>query len=128
MQRKQDLKAAQDKVTETETALKAAQAAQIPAEELVSLRALAAEKAKENELAKADLVAKLKSASSALTEEQLRAKSLDELKVLASFAKVETPNYSGRAVPRAQAEGEPSYAPPDPYAAGITALQGAKAS
>ncbi len=119
-----ELKAAQAKQAETDTALKAAQAAQIPAEELTQLRSLAAQKAAQDAVEKTALVTKLVAASKALTKEQLEAKSLDELKTLAAFAKVDAPDFSARGVPVPRnANQADEYAPPDPYAAGIKALQ-----
>lgn len=117
--------ATEGKVATTEAALKAAQAAQIPADELVNLRALATTKATQDAAEKTDLVGKLKTAGT-LTEEQLNVKSLDDLRTLAAFAKVEVADFSGRgiAVPRAAAAVD--FTPPNPYEAGIKALQGAK--
>jgi hypothetical protein len=117
-----DLKALQAKQGETEATLRAAQAAQIPAEELAGLRALAAEKQAADATTKADLVTKL-AALKTLTKEQLEAKSLDDLRTLAAFAKVDVADYSVRGIPVQRAAEADSYAPPDPYAAGIKALQ-----
>lgn len=73
---------------------------------------------------KASLVSQLKDLGSR-TEEDLKKLPLEELKTLASYARVEVPNYSGRgiALERNPTEGGKSYAPPDPYAAGLKAAQ-----
>lgn len=69
------------------------------------------------------LVAHLKTAQDVYTEDELKALETPMLQRLAKIAKVEAPaNYSGRKVP-VSAEKKESYAPPDPYAAGIKALQ-----
>lgn len=111
------LKAAQDKADAAEVALKAAQAAQIPAEELTSLRALAEDKKQQDATAKAALVEQLIPLKT-LTKEQLEAKSLDDLKTLAAFAKMPAVDYSIKGVPAARAaEGARDFTPPDPYKA-----------
>lgn len=124
-----ELKAAemQAKLAETEAALKAAQAAQIPAEELTQLRALAAAKAGADAAEKAALVEKLVPLKT-LTKEQLEAKTLDDLKTLAAFAKIPAPvDYSIKGIPTPRAaEDATSYAAPDPY--NLKALQGGKAN
>jgi hypothetical protein len=91
-----------------------------------SIRALVADKKAQDAKAKDELVAVLKVASNALTEEQLKAKSLDELKVLASFAKVEVPDYSGRGLQGVAPKTEETYTPPNPYAEGLRVMQGGK--
>jgi hypothetical protein len=86
-----------------------------------SIRTLVAEKKTQDAKIKTDLVAQLKvAAAGAYTEAELTEKSIQELMKLAQVAKVD---YSGRSVPR-MADGSSSYAPPDPYAAGIKILQG----
>lgn len=90
-----------------------------------SIRTLVAEKKAQDEAEKAKLVADLKSCG-ALTEAQLKEKPLEELRTLAKFAKIEQPNYSGNGVPRAASTEKGSYAPPDPYAAGLKALRESK--
>jgi hypothetical protein len=119
----EDLKALQIKQAETEASLRVAQAAQIPAEELTGLRALAAERQAKDAAEKAALVTKL-AALKTLTKEQLEARTLDDLRTLASFAKVDVADYSVRGIPvqRAAAQND-EYAPPNPYEAGIKALQ-----
>ena len=120
-----ELKTAQDKQAETDAKLKAAEAAQIPAEELVTLRALGAAKQAADTAEKVSLVTKLVAASKALTKEQLETKTLDDLKTLAAFAKIETVDYSIKGIPTPRAAQTPltEYAPPDPYAAELKALK-----
>lgn len=64
-----------------------------------------------------------------MTEEELSKKSLDELRTLGAFARVEAPDFSGRAVPVERlASKDPnrvSYAPPDPYKPGIERMRAA---
>lgn len=70
------------------------------------------------------LVASLK-ACGAMTEEQLKTKTVDELRTLASFAKVAQPSvdFSGLGTPRVQqAEGD-DLTPPNSYDAGLKALR-----
>lgn len=75
---------------------------------------------------KASLVAQLKDCG-ANTEDELKKKSLEELKTLASYARVSVPDFSGRGMPaQRNASEKVNYAPPDPYAAGIKALQATK--
>jgi len=130
-----DLKAAQDKLTTatTEVATLKAAAEKQPTEEEAyaklpaSLKTLV-DKQKATEAAEKDaLVTSLKTASNALTEDQLKAKTIDELKVLASFAKVEVPDYSGKPIPGMRAASDvKQFTPPDPYDAGIKALRAAR--
>jgi hypothetical protein len=69
----------------------------------------------------AELVASLK-ACGALTEDQLKAKSLEELETLAMFAQVAPkPDFSGRGMPRAAEEADVFSNPPDPYALALEA-------
>jgi hypothetical protein len=58
------------------------------------------------------------------SEEALRAKTMDELKTLAKYARIEV-DYSGRGLPRERrdAQGSNSYAPPSPYKEGLAALR-----
>lgn len=77
---------------------------------------------------KAELIGKLKTLE-AFTEEQLKAKSNDELRSLAKLAKVEVQarpevDFGGRNFPRA-AEGIESAAAPNPYDGPLKALQSA---
>lgn len=111
------LKAAEAKATDAEAKLKAAEANQIPAEELTQLRSLAVEKQQQNTAAKAAIVAQLVPLKT-LSKEQLEAKPLDELRTLAQFAKVQVADFSIKGVPVMRAaEDNSQYAPPNPYAA-----------
>jgi len=92
-----------------------------------SVRALVERQKTRDAVHKNALVAQLKTAASNIfTEDELKAKPIDELEKLAKMAKLDVPeadvDYSGRGVPRAAAE-TPNYDPPDPYAEGIKALQ-----
>jgi predicted nucleic acid-binding Zn-ribbon protein len=81
-----------------------------------------AHKAQES-AARASLVSQLKDLG-AMSEDELKKKSIDELKTLASYARVEVPDFSGRGLPvERTASDRVSYAPPDPYAAGLKSLQ-----
>ncbi len=123
-----DLKAAK-----TENATLKAAAEHTPTEEEflkaapASIRTLVDRQKAQDATEKAGLVTKLAAASKALTKEQLEAKSLDDLKTLAAFAKVETVDYSikGVPMPRSAASGE-DFTPPNPYEPGLKALQSAK--
>jgi hypothetical protein len=67
----------------------------------------------------AALITGIRAASQAFTEEQLKAKPIEELRQIATLAKVEAPkDYSGAAIPRAASSPNDlsAYAPPDPYA------------
>jgi hypothetical protein len=72
----------------------------------------------------AALVTSLKTCGT-LTEEQLKAKSLDDLKTLAAFAKVDVApvDFSARGVPRTTPTTE-DFAPPAPYDATLKVLRG----
>jgi len=108
--------AADKKAADAEAALKVAQAAQIPAEELTELRTLAADKKAADATEHAGLVTQLKAAQTAFTEDELKSKPLPELRKLASMAKVEPKDYSGRgiAMPRAAASAG-DFTPPNVY-------------
>lgn len=112
---KADLKAASEHVPTEEEWLKTAPA---------SFRAMHAQKQAQDKAEHTGLVEKLLAASKTLSKEQLEAKSLDDLKTLAAFAKVDTVDYSGRgvAVPRSAASTE-DFTPPKPYEAALKALQ-----
>lgn len=86
---------------------------------------LDAHKAEEDAL-RASLVSQLKDLG-ANTEAELKAKSIDELRTLAAYARVEVPDFSGRGLPverHASSSSNIDYTPPDPYAAGLKALKG----
>jgi hypothetical protein len=71
----------------------------------------------------AELVSSLKSCG-ALSEEQLKAKTLEDLETLAQFARIPKPDFSGRAMPRTAESGDVYANPPDPYAEGLKAMRG----
>jgi hypothetical protein len=71
---------------------------------------------------RASIISQLKDCG-ANTEDELKAKSTDELKTLAAYARVEVPNFSGRGVALETREHQTSYAPPNPYATGLKALR-----
>lgn len=110
-----DLKAANAKVLTEEEFMKVAPA---PLKTLIE-RTLAADAAR-----KVVLVTELKAAQSEMGEAELSAETLPNLERLAKMLKVgevKAVDYGGRVVPRA-AEDAASFAPPDPYAAGLKAL------
>lgn len=79
-------------------------------------------KAQEDAL-RASLVSQLKDLG-AHTEDELKKKTIDELRTLASYARVEVPDFSGRGIPQERhASDKTSYAPPDPYAKGLEQLR-----
>lgn len=87
------------------------------------VKAMLDERAAHDAIEHAALVTTLKAASSVLTEEQLKAKSLEELRTLAAFAKVEAPvDFSGRGAPRMPEKTE-DFAPPQAYEKDIKALR-----
>jgi hypothetical protein len=110
------IKAAESELTEEEFLAKA------PARFKTLIESAAAAEA----ATRASLVAQLKDLG-ANTEEELKKKSIDELKTLATYARVTVPDFSGRGMPAERHAAAPSYAPPNPYAAGLKALQGGKA-
>jgi len=83
---------------------------------------LEAKKAEEDAM-RASLVSQLKDCG-AHTEDELKKKTLDELKVLASYARVDVPNFSGRGIPQERnAQERVTYAPPNPYEQGLKELR-----
>jgi hypothetical protein len=87
---------------------------------------LEAHKAQEDAI-RSSLVSQLKDLG-AHSEEELKKKSVDELKTLASYARVQVPDFSGRGLPveRHAQENKQNYAPPNPYAEPLKALAAAK--
>jgi hypothetical protein len=81
----------------------------------------------EDDAIKASLISQLKDLG-ANTEAELKVKTIPELQTLAKYARIETPDYSGRGLPRESrnAESNDSFEPPNPYEAGIKALQGSQ--
>jgi hypothetical protein len=98
--------------------------AKAPAE----IKALLEAKKAEEDATKASLISALEGRG-VLGKEELEKRTIPELQTLAEYARVEVPDFSGRGLPKQRnAEGKNSYAPPDPYAAGIKTLQsGSKA-
>lgn len=132
-----DLRAAQAKLTVTEGKLKAAE--QAPTEEQWLERAPAGiktllENQKAQDVERRDELVKLLKVAGANTEDELKAMPTAQLETLAKYAKVEQVDFSGRGLPQeraaASAEDDKQYDPPNPWAAGIKALQeqGNKAS
>lgn len=84
----------------------------------------------EEDAVRASIVSSLKDLG-ANTEEELKAMSVDQLRQLAAYARVTVPDFSGRGMPKdryASAKSTNSYAPPDPYAAGLEKMRnGSKA-
>jgi hypothetical protein len=77
---------------------------------------------------KASLVSALKTCG-VKSEDELTKMPIPELKTLAKFARIQVVDYSGRGLPvqrDAEDKNAHSYAPPNPYAEGIKALQGTK--
>lgn len=72
---------------------------------------------------RASLVTQLKDLGE-ISEDDLKKKTLGELKTLASYARVTVPDFSVRGLPvERNAGSKHNYAPPNPYEAGIKALQ-----
>ena len=84
---------------------------------------LDAVKAEDDQL-RASLISQLKDLG-AHSEEQLKNKPTAELKTLAAYARIEVPDFSGRGMPRMKAAevNNDDFTPPDPYAAGLKAMQ-----
>jgi hypothetical protein len=90
------------------------------------LKSLITRQQKQETEMKAALVTELKAAQSEYSEAELSVMPVTELARMARVAKVDAAkyDYSGRGVPRAaSADDEESFTPPDPYEAGIKALQ-----
>lgn len=125
------LVAAEKAKTAAETKLKAAEAKgelneeQFMAVAPASLKTLIERSQKADADQKAELVATLKAAQSEFTEAELQAEPIERLQRMAKAFKLDEPkpDYSGRPLPRAAAKGVDEFAPPDPYAAGVKALQ-----
>lgn len=84
---------------------------------------LDARKAEEDGL-KASLVSLLKDLG-AHTEDDLKKMPIGQLQTLAAYARVEVPDFSGKAMPRLNAKQETNddYIPPNPYEAGLKTLR-----
>jgi hypothetical protein len=113
-------------------AFKAAAAAELTEEQFLasapeSIRSLIADKKAQDEATKTALVASLKAAQSEYTEDELSAMDIKSLERLSKVAKVDDAapvNFIGRGVPRTAADAN-TYAPPDPYKAGLATLSAA---
>lgn len=136
-----DLRAAADsattKATELETKVKALEAPQTEEEYLAkapaSIRDLVARDKALQAAEKTALVEQLKTAAAGtFTEDELKAKSVDDLRKLAALAKVEvkTVDYSGRGVPHALGANDKKddFTPPNAYEKDLKALQGTAAN
>lgn len=121
------LKVAEDRIKTNESELTEAEfIARAPAHIKTLLDAHKAEQDSE----KAALVSALKTCG-VKSEEELNKCEIPELKTLARFARIQVFDYSGKGLPVDRTlEGKDdknsrTYAPPDPYAAGVKALQAA---
>lgn len=122
-----DLTAANAKVTVLEGKLKTAE--QTPTEEEWLTKAPAGIKAlldhqKAQEAEEREALIKTLKAVGANTEDELKAMPTPQLKTLAAYAKVKTPDFSGRGIPIDRTAGDAEdFTPPDSYAEGIKALR-----
>lgn len=82
------------------------------------IKAVLEARAAEEKTLHASLVSSLKDLGGE-TEEQLKKKTIPELQTLAQYARVKVLDFSGRGVAVARNAEHTSYAPPDPYKAGI---------
>lgn len=115
------LKVAEDRIKTLESPMSEEEFRQRAPEKIKSiLTELAANEAAE----RAAYIGKLKDLG-VDTEEALKTKSIEELKTLAQYARVDVPDYSGRGLPREPraASQNANYAPPSPYKAGLEALR-----
>jgi hypothetical protein len=111
-----------------EAALKTAQEAPITIDRLTpELKQIVADHTARDTAEKTELITSLKTAAAgAYSEAELTAMDTASLRKLATLARVEAPapkNYAGNGVVRPAPVSGENYAPPDPYAAGIKALQ-----
>lgn len=92
------------------------------------IKAVLEARAAEETSLKTSLVSQLKDLG-ANTEEDLKKKSIDELKTLAKYARVEVIDFSGKGIPanRAASDQPKTFAPPDPYAEGLKQIRTAAA-
>lgn len=94
-----------------------------------SVKALLDAQKAEEDAVRSSIVSQLKDLGEN-TEAELKAMPLEQLRQLASYARVHVPDFSGRGLPvERHASGNKNntvnYAPPDPYAAGLKQLQAA---
>lgn len=93
------------------------------------IKVLLEQRAAEDTQLKASLVSSLKDLGGE-KEEDLKKKSIPELQTLARYAGVKVLDFSGRGIPVERNAGEntrESYAPPDPYKAGLEQVRAAGA-
>lgn len=116
------LKVAEERVKMSEQSLSEEEfLAKAPA----SIKTLLDARKAEEDAIRASLVSQLKELG-ANTEEELKAKSIPELKTLAAYARLEVPDFSGLGMPRSKRDAQQNtndYAPPDPYAEGLKVLR-----
>lgn len=115
------LKVAEERIKENDKPMSIEEfVAKAPAE----IKTLLETKKAEEDAVKASLVSALEGRG-VLNKEELEKRTIPELQTLADYARVEVPDFSGRGLPKEQrnASDRISYAPPDPYAPGIKALQ-----
>lgn len=125
------LKVAEDRLRETEERLKVAAAKPTKEQWLENappeIKALLEQQEKQNHEHRSQLVTQLKAAQAEFTEDDLNAMDISMLERMVRAIRVETPDFSGRGVPvprqAASKSDTESYAPPNPYEAGIKALQ-----
>jgi hypothetical protein len=116
------LKVAEDRIKAGEQSLSEEEfLAKAPA----SIKSLVEAHKAEEAAYRASLISQLKDLG-ANTEDELKAKSTEDLKTLATYARVDVhvPDFSGRVMPRERNTGDKTnYAPPNPYEKDIKALQ-----
>lgn len=105
------IKASEQPMTEAEFLLKAPE----------SFRTLLENDKAREDTERAAFISVLKDCG-AHSEDELKKMAIPELEKLARYAGARVPDFSGRGLPRNTQE-QPNFAPPDPYAAGIKALQ-----
>jgi len=116
------LKVAEDRVRASEAELSEEEFLERAPAKIKTL--MQAVKAEEDQT-RASIISQLKDLG-ADTEAELKKKSTEDLKTLAKYARVDVPDFSGRALPKDRSEdAADTYAPPDPYAAGLKAMQAA---
>lgn len=121
-------KTVEERLTAAEASLKASGAQKTEEEFLKtapeSIRTLVAEKKATDAARKATLVTTLKTAQSVYDEARLNAMELTQLEEIAALTGAAKPaDYSGRGLAVAPGTGTESYVAPNPYEAGVKALQ-----
>jgi hypothetical protein len=116
------LKVAEDRIKASETQLTREEFIARAPEDIKTL--LASHKAQQDS-EKASLISALKTCG-VKTEDELNRLDIPELKTLAKFARIQVIDYSSRGLPvqrDAEEANTRTYAPPNPYEAGVKALQ-----